>query len=362
VKVVPVNAGEVVQACGMLYDAVDQDRLRHLGTPRADSRRDRRGGDASARRRVGVVAEGRRRSTSRRWWRSRWRCGASRRSPRGRRLSRRSTDPEGRRSHGAGRHDARPARGAPDETLDGLRRRTPTTRTRGRAPRWRPGMGYYDALYEGDHELGFATAAYWEAFGPYLAERPTTSCRWWWTRRSSGCGCWGFRFGKATGADEATWEIWQANDMDLGSDQIHREAGKLGVAYWMVDRPPAGRPAGDHAGAAEPGDRAVLGREPAGPRVRAEEVASRGREVYCNLYTPDEGLQVAAPGAGRWSCRRARRPATGSSTRARRAHHGIGEVPVVPVPNTPPDGRRRDFGPEGRRRPTRRGSTSCWPT
>lgn len=202
---------------------------------------------------------------------------------------------------------------------------------------WRPGMGYYDALYEGDHELGFATAAYWEAFGPYFAATADNFMPLVVDAAVERLRVLGFRFGKATGADDATWAIWQANDMDLGSDQIHRESGKLGVAYWMVDRPAAGSDA--PVITAEQPSKVIVQCSAANPRMREYALKKwDGRDgfIYCNLYTPTHVFKWRRPAItnveipGGVSSADAWVKDEGGS-----GEHGLGEVPVVPVPNTP---------------------------
>jgi hypothetical protein len=209
--------------------------------------------------------------------------------------------------------------------------------TKGALSRWRPGLGYYDALYEGDHELGFATAAYWEAFGPYLAATADNFMPLVVDAAVERLRVLGFRWGKATGADDATNEIWQANDMDLGSDQLHREAGKLGFAYWMVDRPPA---RGDAPLITpEQPNQVIVQCSAANPRVREAAFkmwAEPDGFVHCNLYTRDKVFKWRRPAAGSVELPYGVKADTwvldaGDSG----AHATPGYVPVVPVPNTP---------------------------
>jgi hypothetical protein len=49
----------------------------------------------------------------------------------------------------------------------------------------------------------------------------------------------GFRIGKSDTSDKPTWDIWQANNMDSGSDQLLLEAAIGGKAYALVAPNPA---------------------------------------------------------------------------------------------------------------------------
>jgi hypothetical protein len=128
------------------------------------------------------------------------------------------------------RQEAPPQRRLPLTALD--RRPLPWRTTAHRPPgsrsstahldeRWLrrlTGMGVCDAYYEGDHKLAFATAKFREAFGGLFARSPTTGCRSSSKLQGRAAEVQGFRFGKKPGADEAAWDIWQANGLDAESD------------------------------------------------------------------------------------------------------------------------------------------------
>jgi hypothetical protein len=202
--------------------------------------------------------------------------------------------------------------------------------------RLKPGMGYHDAYYEGDHELAFATAAYWEAFGPYLGATADNFMPLVVDSAVERLRVQGLRLGRATGADQLAWDFWQDNDMDLGSDQVHRDAIKLGVAYWMVEKPD-----GDDAPLITPEHPAqmIVQCSPANPRERLSALklwAEHDGTVRCNLWTeerlekwrkrPTDPNLILPPGvkAGEWE------KDAGDS-----GEHGLDEVPVIPVPNVP---------------------------
>lgn len=96
-------------------------------------------------------------------------------------------------------------------------------------------MAVYDAYYEGDHRLTFATAKFREAFGGLFG---TLADNWMPMVVDSSVerlDVQGFRFGDTQEADADAWDIWQANGLDAESDMLHTESVKLGESYWLVD-------------------------------------------------------------------------------------------------------------------------------
>jgi hypothetical protein len=102
-------------------------------------------------------------------------------------------------------------------------------------------MGRCDAYFEGDQMLAYATAAWREAFGSLFRMAPADN---WMPlvveSKVERMEVQGFRFGKQQSADDAAWDIWQANGLDAESDMAHTEAVKLGEAYWLVEPPAPG--------------------------------------------------------------------------------------------------------------------------
>src|SRR5262245_2433231 len=120
--------------------------------------------------------------------------------------------------------------------------------------------GVYEAYYNGDHPLQFATSKFKEAFGnlfsafadnwcPIVVDAPVERLR-----------IIGFRQRGQETADTDAWKIWQANGLDVESVIAHTEAGKCGDAYLLVD-PNGGDPriTVEHSSqvivATDPGDR-----------------------------------------------------------------------------------------------------------
>jgi len=97
-----------------------------------------------------------------------------------------------------------------------------------------------DDYYEGDHPL------------PRAPERAKDAYRKWLKKsRSNWMGLvvdatlerlrvQGIRYGRDPGADASAWAIWQANDLDTGSDDVHLEALVCGESAVTVEPGPDG--------------------------------------------------------------------------------------------------------------------------
>lgn len=98
----------------------------------------------------------------------------------------------------------------------------------------------------------------------------------------------GFRIGGSADADEQTWTIWQANNLDSGSDQVLLESAIGGCSFFLVAPADGGRP----LVYAEHPTQAVVAYEPGtGRRVRAAGLKVwqddwTGR-LMATLYLPD---------------------------------------------------------------------------
>lgn len=94
----------------------------------------------------------------------------------------------------------------------------------------------YEAYYDGQHRLAFATSKFREAFATLFSAFADNWCEIVVDASVERIRVDGFRFGSEKGqeADEAAWRIWQRNSMDAESHLAHTEACKLGVAYVAV--------------------------------------------------------------------------------------------------------------------------------
>lgn len=204
--------------------------------------------------------------------------------------------------------------------------------------RWAYRMAKYDAYYEGDHRLAFATEKFREAFAGLFATIADNWCGIVVDSSAERLKVQGFRFGEAQEADADAWAIWQANGLDAESDMAHTEAIKLGEAYWLVEPPARGssdppRITSEHPSemivATAPGDRRQ--------RLAALKrwVDEQDRYAYATLYLPDQIIkfrsQTKLPQGGmaggqiNWT----RRPGDEGGPNPLRV------VPVIPLRNNP---------------------------
>jgi hypothetical protein len=202
--------------------------------------------------------------------------------------------------------------------------------------RWlRPvtGMGVCDAYYEGDHNLAFATAKFREAFGTLFASIADNWCQIVVDSPVERMEVQGFRFGSTPGADNAAWDIWQANGLDAESDLVHTEAVKLGEAYWLVE--PGASPDDPPTITSEHPSQCIVATAAGNRRQRLAGlkrwVDDSDGHVYANVFLPDAVAKfrsVDPARAGRRVQWRRREDDPGGE-------HQLGEVPLIPVRNAP---------------------------
>jgi hypothetical protein len=107
-----------------------------------------------------------------------------------------------------------------------------------RAPRYRQRIDYY----RGRHELTFMTDKYRQAFGGWLRRISDNWCQVVIDAVVERMAIEGFRFGAQEGhasADHDAWGIWQANALDVYSDDLHTLALCCGEAAAIVAPPQA---------------------------------------------------------------------------------------------------------------------------
>lgn len=100
------------------------------------------------------------------------------------------------------------------------------------------------AYYDGNQRLSFATQKFREAFARYYAPLANNWCRIVVEAPVSRMEIQGFRFDPDTSkntweldADADAWRMWQANNFDQTSRQVHIDACKLGWSYVLVAPP-----------------------------------------------------------------------------------------------------------------------------
>src|SRR3954471_10932660 len=96
-------------------------------------------------------------------------------------------------------------------------------------------VAVYEAYYDGDHPLQFATSKFKEAFGGLFGAFADNWCPIVVDAPVERLQVVGFRMKTATSADNDAWTIWQENALDVESVIAHTEAGKCGMAYLLVD-------------------------------------------------------------------------------------------------------------------------------
>jgi hypothetical protein len=157
------------------------------------------------------------------------------------------------------------------------------------------GLGVCDAYYEGDHRLTFATAKFREAFGHLFSAIADNWMQLVVEAKAERLEVQGFRFGREPSADQAAWDIWQANGLDAEHKLVHNEAIKLGEAYWLVepgqgDDPP--RITSEHP------CQTIVAHAPGDHRRRLAALKKWVDEdayAYANVYLPDGRTTRAAP-------------------------------------------------------------------
>jgi hypothetical protein len=200
--------------------------------------------------------------------------------------------------------------------------------------RWYKRMGPCDAYFEGDQMLAYATGAWREAFGSLFRRAPTDN---WMPlvveSKVERMEVQGFRFGKQQSADEAAWELWQANGLDAESDMAHTEAVKLGEAYWLVEPPAAGSSDPPRITLEVPHE-FIVAYEPGNRRRRSAALKKWVDDdgyVYATLYLPNFIYKYRSqnPAQGGRKIEWQDRPGDRGGT------NPLGIVPAVPLRNAP---------------------------
>lgn len=195
-----------------------------------------------------------------------------------------------------------------------------------RAPVYRHRIDYY----RGRHELMFLTDKYRQAFGRWLKRVSDNWCAVVVDAVVERMAVQGFRFetGEAFHeSDTEAWNIWQANALDVYSDDMHTLVLACGEAAAVIDPPPAdGR--SPRITVESPLDVAVYGT----PRERVAALRrTRGLDgyLYATVYLPDLicHYRSTKPGAGVAGDFEEDDDAGGIEA------NPIGTVPVVPFRN-----------------------------
>lgn len=98
----------------------------------------------------------------------------------------------------------------------------------------RPTIDRFEAYYEGQHRLAFATSKFREAFGNLFGTMADNWCQVVVDASVERLQVQGFRFGPDEDADDDAWHIWQANDMDNAAPMGFETAVVTGQSYLLV--------------------------------------------------------------------------------------------------------------------------------
>lgn len=204
--------------------------------------------------------------------------------------------------------------------------------------------------YDGRHPLQFATKRFREAFGNLFSAFADNWCALVVDVANERLHIEGFRFPQGEGDDGASdtdaWDIWQANNMDLGSKMAHEEALKHGTSYALVAPPPG--PGLPPLITVEHPSQAIVERSPENRSIilaGLKKWRDEGDKYwYANVYLPDRVVKFRSQEPARSDSDRITwidRPDDGGAT------NPAGLVPLIPIENNPTllTGGRSDVDP-----------------
>ena len=147
----------------------------------------------------------------------------------------------------------------------------------------------YDAYYQGDHDLKFATKKFREAFGGLFSEYAENVCELVVESVKERLAVVGFRIGENPQADRDAWRIWQTNQMDSWSSVAHEIALVQEQAYLCVWADPRDRLTPRMT--IEQPQQMIVAYEPGDVRVRAAAL-KRWRDdwtgrIFATVYLPN---------------------------------------------------------------------------
>jgi len=194
----------------------------------------------------------------------------------------------------------------------------------------------FDAYYVGDQRLNFATQKWNDTFAARFGKITDNWCPIVVDSTVERLTVQGFRFGQEQEADQAAWDIWQANNLDSGSEMAHTESVKLGESYWLVEPPlQAG---GAPRITAEHPSQVIVAHVP-GDRQRRMAAFKKwiGEDgyAYCTLYLPDfiykweSKKELDKGGVIKGQIDWVERMGDPGG------RNSLGVVPVIPLPNSP---------------------------
>ena len=188
----------------------------------------------------------------------------------------------------------------------------------------------FDSYYEGEHNLSGWLRSVQSAFqgtvvGNLLRDLRDNYMQLVVDAPAERLRVQGFRFGDQEDADTDAWRIWQANGLDAQANMIHTESIKLGESYWLVQPGDVPRITAEHPSqmivACAPGDRRT--------RLAAlKKWTDDDGFAFANVYLPDRVVKYRSNDPVRQFDRL-------SWVQLQTIPNPLGEVPVVPIPNSP---------------------------
>lgn len=203
----------------------------------------------------------------------------------------------------------------------------------------RESIDLFDAYYRGDHPLPWLPSQAQDEFRRILRMTRSNYMGLVVDATAERMSIEGFRIGDSDKADQETWRIWQANNLDNDSDQAILESLIGGCSYMMVAPNPADAKTPlvsvEHASQAivefEPGSNRK--RRAAGLKVWDDDWTGR---LMATLYLPGGLYKFSAPrpnsGVSSPHVQWERREVRGESWPA---SNPLGEVPLIEWANNP---------------------------
>ena len=152
---------------------------------------------------------------------------------------------------------------------------------------------FFNAYYTGDHPLPYVTQQAREEFKRIIRMTRSNYMGLVCDATAERASVEGFRFSGDEGADEATWRIWQENNLDADSDSAWLEALICGRSFFLV-APNRNRPDVPNVWIEHP-SQCVVGYEP-GTNRRVRKAALKvwdddwTGDVHATLYLNDDGV------------------------------------------------------------------------
>lgn len=190
----------------------------------------------------------------------------------------------------------------------------------------RPALAKLDRYYRGEHPLAFASEKFEKAFGGLFRMFADNWVPLVVDAVRQRLHVTGFRF-RDVEADDAAWEMWQANYLDADSDILHTDAMVYGRSYVSV-------------GANDDGPPLITVESPKNVIVKVSEDSRRRRLAALRVFKDDDGTKAATlytpDEVWRW-IQTSSSMANGGSwqLRAEVEDNELGRVPIVPFLNRP---------------------------